>query len=539
MKNFLTVFLITCISSVFAQVSTVDSLPPENLNWYGKSPSIDKIQGVESDRAYKELLKDKTSKKTILVAVIDAGVDVTHEDLQELIWINEDEIPNNGKDDDNNGYVDDINGWNFLGNSEGININESNLEITRITRKFDPIFKGKTLETISAEDKSDFEMYVKAKAEFDETAEKYESRLDRFLGTKADFIAAETALKSELKTEKLSQELVDSFTPTDSTLIKHKEMLSTSFKRGLTIERLDRIINYFETYTKYYTNLDFDPRADIIGDDAYDINDNQYGNADVKGADSGHGSMVAGIIGGIRNNGVGVDGIADNVRFMALRTVPNGDEQDKDVALAIRYAADNGANIINMSFGKYYSPLKSDVNEAVRYAASKGVLMIKASGNDDTNIDESTQYPNAIDGDGTTIPNWITVGANDQLLDKKLSATFSNYGKNNVHIYAPGVGIVSTVPDSRYDMANGTSFACPVVAGVAALVWSYYPELSASELREILLTSGTSYKKKKVYQPGYSQDKQIKTKFGKLSSTGSIVNAYNALEAAEKKTTEK
>ncbi|MBL4625357.1 MAG: S8 family serine peptidase [Flavobacteriales bacterium] len=266
------------------------------------------------------------------------------------------------------------------------------------------------------------------------------------------------------------------------------------------------------------------------------MKDTDYGNPDVKGADAMHGSMVSGIIGGIRGNGIGVEGIADNVQFMALRAVPNGDEQDKDIALAIRYAVDNGANIINMSFGKYYSPLKSDVNEAVKYAASKGVLMIKASGNDETNIDEKTQYPNPIANDGSTIPNWITVGANGQLLDKKLSATFSNYGVKNVHIYAPGVGIISTVPDSQYDMANGTSFACPVVTGVAALVWSYYPELTAGELKEILLTTGTSYKKKKVYQPGYTEEEKTKTKFGKLSATGSIVNAYNALVAAEKKT---
>ena len=523
----------------YGQVSTVDSLPKENLNWYNLSPKNDKIQGVGVDRAYSELLKDKTSKKTIIVAVIDAGVDIYHEDLATIIWINEDEIPNNGKDDDNNGYVDDVNGWNFIGNAKGENINKENLEVTRITRKFSSQFEGKTAADISEKDKTNFEMYTKASKERLENAEKYGEKLTRYTEMKGKFVAAEEALKKELKKEELTIEDVEPYTTTDTILIAHKNTLVSLYSRGVDVARLDRIIEYYGTYTKYYTNLEFTPRADIIGDDEYDINDTNYGNSDVKGEDATHGSMVSGIIGGIRGNGIGVEGIADNVRFMVLRTIPNGDEQDKDVALAVRYAVDNGANIINMSFGKYYSPLESEVNKAMRYAADKGVLLVKASGNDETNIDNVTQYPNATDNDGSTIPNWITVGANDQLLDKKMSATFSNYGVKNVHIYAPGVGIISTVPDSQYEMANGTSFSCPVVTGVAALVWSYYPELTVEELKEILLTTGTNYKRKKVYQPGYNSEEQVKTKFGKLSSTGSIVNAYNALVAAEKKLTAK
>lgn len=533
MKKLLALLLLFPYSLSFGQVSTVDSLPKENLNWYNLSPKNDKIQGVGVDRAYSELLKDKKSKKTIVVAIIDAGVDINHDDLSSLIWVNENEIAGNGKDDDNNGYIDDINGWNFLGNSKGENINEANLELTRIVRNYSDQFEGKTATDIPEIDKVNFDLYSRAKNERLEIDKKYTAKAKKYEELKDNLSEAETVLKKELKKEELSLEDVQNFSATDSVLLKHKSTCTSMYTRGVSVDYLEGIVEYFETYTKYYTNLDFNPRAEIIGEIDKDLKNNNYGNSEVKGADAMHGSFVAGIIGGIRGNGIGIEGIADNVRFMVLRAVPNGDEHDKDIAHSIRYAVDNGANIINMSFGKYYSPYKSEVNAAVKYAASKGVLMIKASGNDETNIDKKTQYPNPITEDGSRIPNWITVGANNQLMGKKLSATFSNYGIENVHIYAPGVGIISTVPDSQYDMANGTSFACPVVSGVAALVWSYYPELTVGELKEILLSTGTNYKKKKVYQPGYTKEAQTKTKFGKLSSSGSIVNAYNALFEAE------
>jgi subtilisin family serine protease len=281
--------------------------------------------------------------------------------------------------------------------------------------------------------------------------------------------------------------------------------------------------------------MDFDPRAELVGDNVNDINDTPYGNPDVKGPRADHGTMVAGLVAATRSNGLGIDGIANSVEIMVLRVVPDGDEYDKDVALAIRYAADNGAQIMNMSFGKAFSPNQKMVWDALRYAASKNILMVKASGNETIDIDSDVHYPTAFTPEGK-IDNIITVGANDMKKGKKMSAVFSNYGATGVDIFAPGVDIVSPSPDQNYGKASGTSFASPVVTGVAALIWSYFPELTASELRTILLESGTYYGKQKVVL--FNRDTEVKTKttFGKLSVTGRIINAYNAFLMAEAKT---
>ena len=222
MKKLLALILLSPYSLSFGQVSTVDSLPKENLNWYNLSPKNDKIQGVNVDRAYSELLKDKKSKKTIVVAIIDAGVDITHEDLSSLIWVNEDEIAGNDKDDDNNGYIDDINGWNFLGNSKGENINEANLELTRIVRNYRVQFEGKTAADLSATDKVTFDLYSRANNERLEMNEKYSANVKKYSELKYNLLEAETVLKKELKKDELSLEDVQSISATDSVLLKHK-----------------------------------------------------------------------------------------------------------------------------------------------------------------------------------------------------------------------------------------------------------------------------------------------------------------------------
>lgn len=522
-------------STVIAQVSTVDSLDAQYLNWYEKSYKDDKMLGVASEKAYNEVLNDKKTKKTIVVAVIDSGVDVDHEDLQGQIWVNKDEIPDNGKDDDNNGYVDDINGWNFLGNANGKMVNEANLELTRIYREYRDKFGELKPSLVPDDEKFIYDQFIKARDQYQEDKEKYTQLNSRYKKLKSTYTDAEKALKTELNVEILDYKMVKKFKTSDSNLNEAKQRWLAFNKMGLTLEDLDEAIEYFTNYTKFYLNTDFNPRRDIIKDDPYNIEDKNYGNNNVKGDEADHGTMVSGIIAAVRNNGKGVNGIASDVKIMALRTVPDGDENDKDVALAIRYAVDNGANVINMSFGKKYSPMKSEVDEAMRYAQEHNVLLISAAGNDGLNIDRVTEYPNPICKDGDTIQNYLSIGANSK--DKKtklMAAGFSNYGKNNVQLFAPGVNVISTVPDSKYDKMNGTSFSCPVVSGVAALVWSYYPELSALELKEVLMESVEKYTDQKVIQPN-EDDQENKVTFGSLSVTGGIVNAYNALLLAEKK----
>jgi subtilisin family serine protease len=532
LKRCLIILIILFSVNAYAQVTTVDSLESDYLNWYNKSPELDKICGTAVDRAYETILKDKKPQKVIIVAVIDGGVDVRHEDLKGQVWINKDEIPDNGIDDDNNGYIDDINGWNFLGNNKGEHLGEDNLQVTRIYRDYKARFEGKSENDISDKDKADFKMYTAAKAEYEEYVVKYEGIIERYTKLIVEIKTAHKELKVFLKKDSISMDDIKGIESEDSFINSYKKVLL----RGATLARLEGAIAYYKVYTESYLNLDLNARANIIRDNPTDMKDAFYGNGDVKGPFAEHGSMVSGIIGAVRNNGIGVNGIAAGVKIMALRSIPNGDEYDKDVALSIRYAVDNGANIINMSFGKGYSPMESEVYAAIKYAESKGVLMIAASGNEGQDVDVITHYPTPYSGKGDLVSTWLTVGANSKDFKEKMTANFSNYGAEKVHLFAPGVKVISISPDDSYDMMNGTSFSCPVVSGVAALVWSYYPSFSASELREILMESSVIYKKVKVNLPGYFEEgEEPVVKFGKLSESGGVVNAYYALQMAEKR----
>jgi subtilisin family serine protease len=249
-----------------------------------------------------------------------------------------------------------------------------------------------------------------------------------------------------------------------------------------------------------------------------------------------HGTHVSGIIAGARNNGIGIDGIADNVRIMMVRAVPDGDEHDKDIALAIRYAVDNGAKVINMSFGKSFSPQKQWVDEAVRYAESKGVLMVHAAGNDGANIDTAYNFPTPVfKSDGNIATNWITVGASGDPKNGGLVASFSNYGKKNVDVFAPGVNIYSSVPTGNaYANESGTSMASPVTAGVAAFLLEYYPTLTAQQLKYIIEKSSV-VTNVPVTIPGTDQ----KAKLSDISKTGGLINVYEAAKLAESMTSNK
>ncbi|MDP4266021.1 MAG: S8 family peptidase [Bacteroidota bacterium] len=536
-------FLIEMIITIFvftgtlkAQiVRTVDSLDQNLLNYYNRDSKIDKVAGVSVYKAYSELLKDKKSKRKIVVAVIDGGVDINHEDLKGKLWINKKEIPGNGIDDDNNGYVDDINGWNFIGNSKGENINTENVEQVRIVREYNPIFKNIKSETeVETSKKEEYRMFVKAKQMLNEDRDEYLKRKKFLLETEKNVNEALEFFKKKTGMDKLNLKDIEAINDTTSSVVKRKALLLENYKKGYTPDVINSKINGINFQLDKSLNPDFDARK-IIGDNTNDIKDNKYGNGNVKGPNPGHGTFVAGIIAANRNNGIGIDGIAENVEIMAIRVVPDGDERDKDVALGIRYAVDNGANIINMSFGKDLSPNKKFVDDAIKYAEEHNVLLVHAAGNNSDNVDITERYPTNRLADNTKIKSWINVGASAKDIDKKLCGMFSNYGKQNVDLFAPGVKVVSLVPENRYNVSNGTSFSCPVVSGVAALVWSYYPELTAIQLKEVLLESTTKFAGKKVYIPNKKRLYTEKVKFGKLSQTGGIVNAYNALKLAEQK----
>lgn len=478
--------------------------------------------GLNLQEAY-ALLKGLTPKK-VIVGVVDSGVDINHEDLKNVVWVNTKEIPDNGIDDDKNGYVDDVHGWNFLGN-----IAQENTEMTRI-------YKTK--------DKKNPD-YANAKKEFDKETAETKKRKGYYEQLIQITEFADNNLRKITGKEVYTSEDIDAATkgktfdaPTTEMIQFMKQLLADVSNSGDIKKELNDAIEYFDTKLKYHLNPDFSPRKTILKDNENDFTKKYYGNNNVIGPntkDALHGTHVAGIIGAERNNGIGMNGVADNVLIMAVRAVPDGDEYDKDVALALRYAVDNGAKVINTSFGKAFSPHKEWVYDAIKYAASKDVLIVNAAGNDSQDIDVKDTYPNDEVNKKEICDNFLTVGALNYEYNKNLVASFSNYGKRNVDVFAPGVKIYSTTPENKYEFLQGTSMASPEVAGVAALLRSYFPSLSAAEVKKIIMESGVKVDMKVLVGEDDDEGKKRKEmNFADLSTTGTIVNAKNAVILAAK-----
>jgi subtilisin family serine protease len=496
-------------------------LTPSNYNPY---------YGTGVEKAYAELLAGKTPGEKVIVAVIDSGTDIEHEDLEENVWVNEDEIPGNREDDDNNGYIDDVYGWNFIGGPDGSHVKKDTYELTRLYAKLNPKYEGVSQDSISEENKKEYEYYLEIKEAYDRRVEQNNRNLNQVGQTSQAILFAKQTLNVSNIDSVSAEDLEVKSTDTQQTQ-QAKQIMSYLLSNGATQADISELQEYYEHLqglANFGLNPDFNPR-DIVGDNYDDLSNRFYGNNDVIGPTSEHGTHVAGIVGAIRDNNLGATGIAD-IELMILRTVPDGDERDKDVANAIRYAAENGARVINMSFGKGYSPQKFYVDDAIRYADSVGVLMVSGSGNGSDNVDSTDSYPTRFYNDGGFATNYLSVGATSWQSDSMLVASFSNYGKETVDIFAPGVDVYSTYPNNEYKMESGTSMASPVVAGVAALIMSYYPELSATEVKEIILETVTKIDQV-VYKPGTQEG----ISFSELSSTGGIINAYDALKLAEQR----
>jgi subtilisin family serine protease len=489
------------------------------------------FHGISLDRAY-ELVKGKKSQ-TVVVAVIDSGIDTTHEDLKPILWTNPKEIPGNGIDDDGNGYIDDVHGWNFLGGRDGRNVNEDSYEAARIFHAQKAKFEAvKDPSTLSQEDQAAYKTWLRAKADVSKGGDPNELFFIKKLYPtlkKGDSLIAKDLGKAEYSGNDLRN-----YKPTHPDAVMTRNVIMNicqANKNNFDITN-KQIIDDLESTLRKAEAMEQAPRnyrGEIVKDNENDINDRFYGNSDIMAGTPYHGTHVAGIIGAVRGNGKGIDGIADNVRIMMIRAVPDGDEHDKDVALAIRYAVDNGAKVINMSFGKYYSPQKQWVDEAVKYAESKGVLLVAAAGNEAYLVDTMPHYPAPVLENKQKVNNWIMVGASGDPKNGGLVADFSNYGKKDVDVFAPGVGIYSTVPGGNtYGSSSGTSMASPVTAGVAAFIMSYYPELTAQQVKQVIEKSAVQ-NTTKVTRPG-SEGTEVP--FAELSRTGGLVNAYEAARLA-------
>ena len=524
--------LLLLIAVLFSGYSLMAQGDEAKDNWFNLDPSSDGVQGVSTERMYKELLAGKKGQ-TVIVAVIDSGVDAEHEDLKSIMWVNPGEIAGNGKDDDNNGYVDDIHGWNFIGGADGRNVNQDTYEATRLYVKYKKYFEGKDASKLPKKEKAMYDEYQIIKTEIEEKQTELEGNVTLYQG----LLDGVQALKTALGKDEVTKEDLENFETEDPALIQALGVLKNVLANGGNLseveEQLQGAVDYFQGQFEYGNNPDFDPRS-IVGDNYNDSSERYYGNNDVKGPDASHGTHVAGIIAAARGNDLGVKGVADNVRIMSVRAVPDGDERDKDVANAIMYAVDNGASVINMSFGKGYSWDKGVVDKAVKYALKHDVLLVHAAGNSAQDNDTQNNFPNdEFAKKGLFGPkeagNWLEVGALSWKGGENAAANFSNYGKKKVDVFAPGVDILSTTPDQGYESFSGTSMASPVTAGVAAVLRSYFPELSAEQVKEVIMAS-TEATDVKVKKPG----SKTLVPFEDLCVTGGVVNAYKAVELASK-----
>jgi len=504
--------------------------------WGSKDLLKDTIPGMSVDRAYQEIIKDYKGE-SVIVAVLDSGIDIEHEDFEGVIWTNIDEIPENGIDDDKNGFVDDIHGWNFLGD-----VVEENLEYTRIVRDFQDKFEGKSESDIAEENLENFKLYKSAKAEYDKELNSTNASLNRYVTMNNQLQEAEQSLKIELGVDELSIENLTAFEPEDDTSLNQKMLLLNVMNNigedlSSVEDQLAQAMEYFGNRTKYHFNLELNARAEKLGDDPDDFSTRFYGNNQVSGPnedkkDAKHGTHVAGIIAANRINDKGVKGVAGNVLIMPIRAVPDGDEYDKDIAMGIRYAVDNGAKVINTSFGKYFSTHPEWVMEAIAYAAENDVLIVNAAGNEGIDLDETRVYPNDETPENPTnfVDNFINVGSITSEYGGNLVSGFSNYGDNSVDVFAPGSSIYATTPLNTYEFLQGTSMASPNVAGVAAMVRSIYPKLSAAQVKQILMDSGLSTDQEVIL----GGDPENTLPFDEISVSGKMVNMYNALILASK-----
>lgn len=511
----------TAMTAISAPLNVKKKSPLKEIElkrWSHLDIVNDTIPGMSVDKAYAELLKDKKGVP-VIVGIVDSGVDIEHEDLKTVLWTNTKEIPGNGIDDDKNGYIDDIHGWNFLGD-----ITKENLEYERIVKDKSIVDEATYQEAKALNDKKVADaVAVKTRSEsMIASLAKNDAVLVKFLGKPVYTLADVNAITSE-----------------DETIKESKKVMQQMLSYGLPVADLKAAVEKQlagQIALINGDNLKTDYRK-VVGDNPNDITDTKYGNANVMGPDKNeilHGTHVAGIVAQVRGNNLGGDGVANNVQILTVRAVPDGDEYDKDIALGIRYAVDNGAKVINGSFGKNFSPHRQWVYDAIKYAEKKDVLIVHAAGNDAKDIDYAENFPNDSEDKKTEFAdNMITIGALNFEYSNKVVARFSNIGKVNVDVFAPGVQIYATTPNNAYQYLAGTSMASPNVAGVAALIRSYYPKLTASQVKHILMDSGVAITTD-VVVGGNPKDTRS---FSTLSQSGKIVNAYNAILMADKMST--
>lgn len=538
MRFFLVIFL------VFTSCSTNKKIvEQEMILWYQENQLSKETNSFFLDKWYIENYI-KTNEK-IVVATLDSQIDLDHQDLKGQLWVNKKEIPNNGLDDDKNGYIDDVNGWSFIGKPNGDSFRYGNFEYTKFIRKYKDFFRDK--KEVSADSSYLHSEYKRASQLHKAFTGFYTNWLKSMDFSIEVRPIADDTLKYFFPKEDYTLEKLDSiyqiYKINDKTyrerrndndrdlgaLIHYvKSDLSTG---DITLNDLIRSRNDKDSILNRNLNIEYNPRI-YIGDNP-NVLEKGYGNNKLNKNtfQLGHNTSVSSIIASKRNNKIGTIGFHNNIKIMPLHISSSGDEYDKDIAMAIYYAVDNGAKIINMSFGKEFSLEQEWVTEAFKYAEKNDVLVIHSSGNNRFDVDKNPFYPSDYDYNNKTdlVSNFINVGSISKRTDSTMVSSFSNYGKNNVDLFAPGEEIYVAAPNNKYKYDSGTSLAAPMVSGTAALIWLYYPNLTAQEVKKIILESGVAIDKM-VVKPGTQKEM---VHFSALCKTGKILNTYNAMKMAE------
>ena len=516
---FILLLLILGTATVYSQSTNVST-----NNWQWKDLTIDAIHGISLANAQQVLNVLPAAPVPIIIAVIDGGIDTNHKDIKTILWLNEKEIPNNNIDDDQNGYIDDVHGWNFLGGKNGQNINKLPSEKARVYHAFKSLYENKNIDTnsLTRTEKKQYQNWLAAANQIDFTAEERANlqyvRMSRNVLTRVTTTLYKEILDSNFNVEKLEAYQPFGRIGLEAKIVYLKTVNVLGIDKAMGAKEILADLNeYVESKEKMENEKEQVPapiRAQIIKDNYFDFSDRYYGNSDIMGPSSKHGTHVAGLASNQSNH----------IRIMGIRAVPDGDEYDKDIALGIRYAVDNGAKIINMSFGKSFSPEQAWVDSAIRYAAAKDVLLIHSAGNEKYDLNNKAVYPNPYsDIFNDTANNLITVAASsDPIISGGLITDFSNYGNKIVDLMSPGDKIYSTTPNNSYGNLSGTSMAAPIVSHVAALIRYYFPKLTASEVKQILMKS--------CWTP---QDATTKATLLSICKTGGIVNASNAVLYAQ------
>ncbi|MBN1158691.1 MAG: S8 family serine peptidase [Bacteroidales bacterium] len=497
-------------------------------NWQHLDPETDTILGVSTYKAYDYL--DGRKGDTVVVAVIDNGAELSHEDLTGRFWVNGNEIPDNQLDDDRNGYVDDINGWNFLGNPGGGNLKNETLELTRLYAQYNHVYHVSDSASMDTLLQVEYHKYLEIRKDYEDEVHQKKEELSLYRNILSGYHDADSIVRKRLRKDLYTEEDLNKIRSIKAEIAEAKEIVLTFMELGVTREVLEGRIKNLINDLNLRLNPELRNREEIVMDNPENLTDTIYGNNMLDVMGPGHGTGVSGAL-GASVNGKGIDGIAKTVRLMILRVVPDGDERDKDVALAIRYAVRNGADIINCSFGKKYSAQPGFVSEAIAEAERKDVLIVHAAGNDGEDIDQTVYYPSGLLQDGRYACNWITVGASMPYDNGGLVAQFSNYGKKTVDVFAPGYRVTTCTLDNGYEKFSGTSIAAPIVSGVAAVLKSYFPNLKAPEIKEIIIRSAYNPVTDIVQIPGTANGDTAK--LSELCVSGGIVNLYRAVVLAE------